>query len=186
MATAGNDLKVVTGKVRLSFVHLFEPYSSDPEKTKKYSCTILIPKSDKKTIKAIEDAQLAALEAGKGKLGGKIPPNWSNTLHDGDEDRDTEQYPEYEGNMYMDVSANIGYPPVVVDRQVRPILDPSEVYSGCYARVSMVAFVYNTAGKKGVSFCLRNVQKLEDGEALAGGRSDPEEDFDALEGDDLI
>jgi len=88
--------------------------------------------------------------------------------------------------MYMDVSANIGYPPVVVDRQVRPILDPSEVYSGCYARVSMVAFVYNTAGKKGVSFGLRNVQKLEDGEALAGGRSDPEEDFDALEGDDLI
>jgi hypothetical protein len=57
--------KVITGKVRLSYVHLFEPYASIPDADPKYSVVILVPKSDTKTIKAIQAAQQAALENGK-------------------------------------------------------------------------------------------------------------------------
>lgn len=172
--------KVVTGKVRLSYCHLFEPYSNDPDKEKRYSVTILIPKKDKATLAKIEEAIAAAKEAGKTtKFGGKIPVNLSTTLHDGDEEADLERNPEYEGHMYMAMSSKTR--PGIVDADLNAILDPTEVYSGCYARVSINAFPYNTSGKKGISFGLNNVQKLEDGEPL-GGRTRAEDDFADDEG----
>ena len=177
------DLKVVTGKVRLSYVHLFEPHSNDPDKEKTYSCVLLIPKSDKETYKKLRKAQQQALENGAAKFGGKIPKNWKDTIHDGDEDADLETNPEYKGHWYMSVSARAAYPPAVVDRQLNAIVDSTEVYSGCYARVSLVPFAFNTQGNKGVSFGLRNVQKLADGEPL-GGRSRAEDDFDELDDED--
>ena len=189
VATTQNDTKVVTGEVRLSYVHLFEPYSNDPDKPESYSCVLLIPKTDKKTIKALRAAQEAALDAGKtSKFGGKIPSNWKDTIHDGDEDADLEKNPEMEGCLYMTVSSKTQ--PGIVDRQVQPILDSTEVYSGCYARVSINAFAYSNSGNKGVSFGLNHVQKLRDGDYL-GGRSKAEDDFEPLEdgddeGDDLI
>lgn len=178
-----DDKKVVTGEVRLSYVHLFEPYSNDPDKDKSYSCVILIPKKDKDTLRKIRAAQQAALEDGKSKFGGKVPKAFKDTLHDGDEDADLETNPEFAGHYYMNISARLAYPPQIVDRRRQPILDSTEVYSGCYARVSMVAFAFNTSGNKGVSFGLRNVQKLRDGEPLAG-RSNPDDDFDELDDED--
>ncbi|MCQ4638697.1 DUF2815 family protein, partial [Anaerovorax odorimutans] len=35
--------KVVTDKVRLSYVHLFTPYAHNSGQEPKYSCTILVP-----------------------------------------------------------------------------------------------------------------------------------------------
>lgn len=180
-ATTPTETKVITGRVRLSYVHVFEPYSSKPDQEKRFSCVILIPKSDKRTIKAIQKAQQAALEAGKGKFGGKIPSNWKSTLHDGDEEADLEKNPEYEGHYYMSIGAKTR--PGVVDQNVQPILDSTEVYSGCYARVSMNAFAYNTNGNRGISFGLNHIQKLADGDFL-GGRSRAEDDFDSVEDDD--
>lgn len=174
--------KVITGKVRLSYAHLFEPYSAEEGHEPKYSVMLLIPKSDTKTIRAIENAQKAALENGKhSKFGGKIPPKWKNTFRDADEELDTEANPEFAGCMFLNVSAKTQ--PGIVDRQVRPIIDPSEVYSGCYARVSINAFAFNFQGSKGVSFGLNHVQKLEDGEPL-GGRSRAEDDFEPLDEED--
>lgn len=167
--------RVVTGKVRLSYVHLFEPYTNDPEKEARYSVTILIPKKDKATMEKIRAAETAAKEEGKSsKFGGKIPSNLSSIIHDGDEEADLERNPEYAGHFYMAMSSKTR--PGVVDADLNAILDPMEVYSGCYARVSINAFPYNTAGKKGVSFGLNNVQFLEDGEPL-GGRTRAEDDF---------
>ena len=50
------DTKVVTGKVRLSFPHLFEKY----DKSDKYQCQLLISKDDKDTIGVIKKAIEAA------------------------------------------------------------------------------------------------------------------------------
>jgi hypothetical protein len=184
MATStASPTKVVTGKVRLSYVHLFEPYSNDPSKDARYSVTLLIPKSDKKTIAKIRSAQEAAKERDKGKWGGKIPSNLKQTLHDGDEEADLEQNPEYEGHMFIAISSSEAYPPGIVDENLDPILDKSEVYSGCYARVSMDAYGYNNESK-GVTFGLRNVKKVADGEFLGGGRSNPEDDFGDDDDDD--
>lgn len=177
-----NTTKVVTGKVRLSYVHLFEPYASNPDDDPKYSCVILIPKSDKATLKKIKNAIDAAAEAGKNsKFNGTVPKNLKTTLHDGDEEGDLERNPEYEGHMYMSVSSKTK--PGIVDKDVDPILDSTEVYSGCYARVSINAFAYNTQGNRGVSFGLNHVQKIADGDYL-GGRSRAEDDFDAIDDED--
>lgn len=183
MATTNNRAtKVITGKVRLSYVHLFEPYSNDPDQPEKYSCAILVPKSDKKTIKAIQDAQQAALEQGKdSRFNGKIPNNWKNTFRDGDEEADLDRNPEYAGHYFMNVSSKTK--PGIVDKDVQPILDSTEIYSGCYARVSINAFPYSTSGNKGVSFGLNHVQKLADGDFL-GGRSKAEDDFEAVDDDE--
>lgn len=183
--TTANTTKVVTGTVRLSYVHLFEPYAQNADDDEKYSCVILIPKSDKKTLEKIRAAIDAAAEQGKNsKFDGKIPSNLQITLHDGDEEGDLEKNPEYESHMYMSLSSKTK--PGIVDSDVNPILDSTEVYSGCYARVSMNAFPYNFRGKKGVSFGLNHVQKIKDGDYL-GGRSRAEDDFEAIdEDDDLI
>lgn len=182
MATTASATKVVTGTVRLSYVHLFEPYAQDSEQDEKYSCVILIPKSDKKTLGRIDAAIKAAAEQAKNsKFDGKIPANLATTLHDGDEEGDLEKNPEYEGHMYMSISSKTK--PGLVDGDVNPILDSTELYSGCYARVSINAFGYNYKGKKGVSFGLNHVQKIKDGDYL-GGRSRAEDDFDAVESED--
>lgn len=175
--------KVITGKVRLSYAHLFEPHSSFEGNAPKYSTVILVPKTDKATIRAIRAAQQEALELGKSsKFNGTIPKNWKNTFRDGDEEADLEKNPEYEGHMFMTVSnsTKVG----LVDQQLRPITDPAELYSGCYARVSINAFPFSASGNKGVSFGLNNVQKLAEGEPF-GNVSRAEDDFEALDPEDL-
>lgn len=175
------DTKVITGRVRLSYVHLFEPWSNDETKPKQYSAALLIPKSDKKTLEAIKKAQDAAAENGKSLFGGKIPANLKTTLHDGDEDADLERNPEYAGHMFMTVNSKTR--PGIVDRNVQDIIDSTEVYSGCYARVSINAFAYSNSGNRGISFGLNHVQKLADGDFL-GGRSRAEDDFGSVEEDE--
>lgn len=176
-----SDTKVTTGKVRLSYCHVWEPYAAKPDQVAKYSTVILIPKSDRETLKKIKRAQAAALELGKGKFGGKIPNQWKSTLHDCDEEDDLEKNPEYAGHFRMSVSSNTQ--PGIVDRRLDPILDKTEIYSGCYVRVSLNAFAFNTQGNKGVSFGLNHIQKMGEGDSLTG-RSRAEDDFDKLDDED--
>ena len=177
--------KVVTGEVRISFPHLFKPQPQD-NGTLKYSVLILIPKSDAGTLKAIQEAQKLALQEGKDKVfGGTIPKSPDLTLHDCDEEDDLEKYPEREGHYRMNVSATENYPPQIVDRNVQPILDPTEVYSGCYVRVSINAFPFkHKAGKRGASFGLLHLQKLRDGERLGGAVTEDAEDVFSPLGDE--
>lgn len=180
-----NARKVVTDKnegIRLGYVHLTEPYSASDDQDAKYSCMLIIPKTAKRTLAAIKAAQKAAIEEQKGKFGGKVPKNLRNTLKDGDEDADLERNPELEGCYYMNVSSTRR--PGVVDRNLNPILDATEIYSGMVARVSISAYCYNVNGNKGVTFGLENVQKLADGEMLGGSAARPEDDFDALDDED--
>lgn len=177
MATTKSDTKVVTGEVRLSYVHLLEPYAQNEGQDPKYSCVILVPKSDEKTISAIKAAQKAALIQGKdSRFNGKIPQGWKNTFRDGDTDDsvDHERNPEYAGHMYMSVSSKTR--PGIVDKALNPVLDADKIYSGLYARVSINCFPYSVQGNKGVSFGLNNVMIVRDGDYL-GGRASAESDF---------
>ena len=49
------SIKVITGKVRASFVHVFEPQNINGSEPK-YSCSLIIPKSDTVTIGKIREA----------------------------------------------------------------------------------------------------------------------------------
>ena len=61
-------------------------------------------------------------------------------------------------------------------------LMPSDVYSGCTARVSCTLFGTNYSGKNFISVRLQNIQKSEDGERMVhGGRPDARSQFDALQ-----
>lgn len=174
--------KVVTNKCRLSYVHLLTPSSSFEGQDPKYSVVLMIPKSDKSTIKKLRDAEAqATLDGISTKWNGKKPKEVKSIIKDGDEDADLEQNPEYAGHYYMSVSSK--NKPGVVDRDMSVILDPTEVYSGMYARAALNAYPYSVNGNKGVSFGLNHVQKLADGEPL-GGISRVEDVFDALDDDD--
>lgn len=179
MAVTNIDTKVITGKVRLSYAHLFKPVAIDDGQEPKYSVCLLIPKSDKQTLKKIKAAVEAAKQAGASKWGGKIPNNLKMPLRDGDEERPDQE--EYAGHYFL--NANSKQAPGIVDKSLQPIMDSTEVYSGCYARASINFFAFNTAGNKGIACGLNNIQKLEDGDYL-GGRSRAEDDFDAMDDED--
>ena len=168
--------KVVTGTVRLSYANVWEPKSINGG-TEKYSVSLIIPKSDKKTIDAINKAVDAAIEEGIAKFGGKKPNKTAIKLplRDGDTERDDEAY----ANSYF-VNANSTTPPQIVDQYVNPILNRSEVYSGVYARVSINFYAFNTNGNKGVACGLGNIQKVRDGQPL-GNRSSASDDFTAID-----
>ena len=165
--------KVITGIVRLSYANVHEPKSINGG-TPKYSVSLIIPKSDTKTIVAINAAVDAAIEEGRGKFGGKIPNKAALKLplRDGDIDRpDDEAY----ANSYF-VNANSNSAPEIVDKALNPIMSRSEVYSGVYARVSVNFYAFNSNGNRGIACGLGNIQKIRDGEPL-GGKTSAADDF---------
>lgn len=168
--------KVVTGKVRFSYLQVWEPKSIDGIGDAKYSVSLLIPKSDVATINKIKAAIEAALKAGLAKLGGKIPPVYKNPLRDGDVERPDDE--TYKGCYFVNASCKTA--PGVVDKHRNPILDQSELYSGCFGVASVNFYVFNTSGNKGVACGLNNLMKLADGESL-GGRSTAESDFAGID-----
>ena len=163
---------------RLSYAHIWEPDSVNGSEPK-YSVSCIIDKDAKDTITKIQKAIELAKEEGKGKWGGKIPANLKTPLRDGDIDRPEDE--AYAGCMFL--NANSRQAPQVVDKKVQPVLDQSEVYSGCYGRVSVTFYAYNSNGNKGVAAGLGNVQKLKDGEPL-GSRVNAKDEFDAVEAED--
>lgn len=173
------DTQVITGECRLSFVNLFEPRTFRETDTPKYSVTIIVPKSDEKTVKAIKTAIQKAAEKGAQKhFGGRVPTNVANTFKDGDTETDDMgdlvniKYPEYKGCYYMRLQTK--FKPKVLNKERQEIIDPTEVYSGCYGRVSLTCFAYSGDGKRGVSACLNNVMKTRDGEPLTSQLSGDE------------
>lgn len=169
-----NSTKVITGKVRFSYANVFEPTAMQDGQTPKYNVSIIISKSDTKTVEAIKKAIEAAKEAGKSKIAdknGKIPVNLKTPLRDGDEERPDD--PAYENSYF--INANSERKPGIVDRDLNPIMSRNDFYSGCYGRASINFYAFNV-NSKGIACGLNNLQKLEDGERLAGGSS-TEEDF---------
>ena len=165
---------------RLSYANVWEPQSINGSEPK-YSVSVIIPKSDKATIQKIQQAVEQAKQEAISKFGGKIPANLKLPLRDGDIDRpDDEAY----ANSYF-INCNSKQKPQVVDQQVQQILDQAEVYSGCYGRVSVTFYGFNSNGNRGVAAGLGNIQKLKDGEPL-GGRVRAEDEFGTVDDDDFL
>lgn len=167
-----NLTNVTTGKVRLSFVHLFKPYAFQPGQEEKYSCTVLVPKTDADTMARINAAIEAAKQKGiSDKWNGQCPPILPTPVHDGDGVRPSDGMafgPECRGCWVFTANSKADFPPEIVDRMGNPIINQSEVYSGIYGRVNVTFFPYVFGGKKGIGCGLGPVQKLEDGEPLGG------------------
>lgn len=172
MANENQETRVVTGKVRFSYLHVFEPYVKEEGQEKKYSVSLLIPKSDSATLAKITRAIDAAKEQARVKNGGKLPPKFKLPLNDGDIDRPNDE--AYAGCYFINATSKSK--PTAVDRDINPILDQDELYSGCYGRASINFYAFDRAGNRGIACGLNGLQKLKDGEPLSG-RSSAEADF---------
>ena len=181
-----NPIKVITGpNTRFSYANVWEARSINGG-APKFSVSLIIPKSDTKTVEKIKAAIEAAYKEGESKLkgNGRSVPALSaikNPLRDGDTERpDDEAY----ANSYF-VNANSSVAPGIVDADRNPILDRSEVYSCVYGRASISFYAFNSNGNKGIACGLNNLQKVHDGEPL-GGRTRAEDDFDTDDDDDFL
>lgn len=180
MAIDNQSTKLVTGKVRLSYANVWEPQENDSGDLK-YGTSILIPKDDKETLRKIKAIVDLLKEQAKAKYNGKLPAKFHTPLRDGDEERpDDEAY----ANHYFFNASSKNKPgiakPIGKDgggkTKFAEITDTTEVYSGCYAKVSVNFYLFDTKGNKGIAAGLNNIVKVQDGDFL-GGRSNLNDDF---------
>lgn len=176
-----SSTRIVTGKVRLSYAHIWKPQAINDGDDPKYSTSLIISKDDTETISKIEAAVKAASDIAKAKNNGKLPPKFKLPLRDGDEEKpDDAAY----ANSYF-LNATSRQKPGVV-KKVRgvfhAITDEDEVYSGCYVLASLNFYHFDTKGNRGVAVGLNNLLKVADGEAMAG-RASAESDFANVEFD---
>jgi hypothetical protein len=181
-----NPCKVVTGpNTRWSYANVWEPKAIQGG-TPKYSVSLIIPKSDTRTVERIKAGIKAAYDEGQGKLkgNGRSVPALSTLktpLRGGDAERPDD--PAYRDSYF--INANSTVKPDVVDVDLNPIITRSEVYSGVYGKASIVFFAFNTNGNKGIACGLNNLMKVRDGEPL-GGRSSAAADFAGEDDDDML
>ena len=144
-----------------------------PKGEPKYSLVLVWPKrTDLSELEeAIEEAAIA-------KFGAKAPAMLANgKLHN--PLREASDYDESGPPFTLPGAMMAGFKstdrPGIVDSDAEPIMDKSDFYSGCKARVSYRVYAYDNESK-GVGLALVNVQKLDDGERLSGNPS-AEDDF---------
>lgn len=181
-----NPMKVITGPdTRWSYANVWEAKSVNGG-TPKFSVSLIIPKSDTKTVAKIKAAIEAAYQEGQAKLKGNgksVPPLVAikNPLRDGDIERPDD--PAY-ANAYF-INANSATAPGIVDADRNPVLTRSEVYSGVYGRASINLYAFNSNGNKGIACGLNNLQLIRAGEPL-GGKASAESDFATDDEDDFL
>ena len=127
-------MKIMLKNVRLSFPSLFKTEQYAGEDTEKYAATFLIPKSDTKTVTAIEQACKQALIEKYGE--GKVPKGFKMPLVDGDDK-------EYQGYAdHVCIKANTKKRPTLVNRDKTPIAEEDGIlYGGCYVNASIDVWV---------------------------------------------
>lgn len=167
--------KVVTGKVRGSYVNVFRPRMNGMSGKDEYSMMILIPKSDETTVGKIKAAIKHVMAE---KWSGKTPSNFRSPLRDGDEEHGVEPYT---GHYFMNLKSTDK--PGIIDKDRQELIDSDAFISGDYCRVSMGAYAYDVSGNRGVSFGLGNIQVLAKGEPLSG-RARAADEFDSWDDED--
>lgn len=179
-----NPTKVITGNCVFSYLNCWEAKALTEGQTPKFSVSLIIKKSDTKTIEKIKKAIEAAYKEGQAKLKGnsKSIPSLAaikTPLRDGDTERPDDE--NYKGCYF--VNANSTKAPGVVDASCQPIIDRDEMYSGVIGRASISFYAFNSNGNKGIACSLNNLQKIKDGEPL-GTRASAESDFATDDADD--
>ena len=178
--------KITTGKVRFSYVTIFEPRAGEDGGEPKYSIALLIPKSDTTTVEKIKAAMKEAADAFRAKNGqASLPANPMSPLHDGDGTKPNSGEPygdECKGCWVMNASSK--QKPLILDAFGNECTDPGEIYSGCYGRAVINFFGYSNR-RKGIGCGLMGVKKLTDGDPLGGARASADDFNDGYEDDDF-
>ena len=164
--------RVVTGKVRLSYVKFAEP-EADDNGNETYRCQVLIPKKDKDTLQrckvAVQQATLKFAKGDKAKAQKLLKhPKWHKPLRDPvAEDLEGEQY---EGCVFLSAKSK-DQPAMLLKNgtrveKARDIL--KHFYSGVYVNASLSFYPFDTKGNKGVAVAINSVIFNSEGERLDG------------------
>lgn len=167
---------IIEGKIL--YPHCFYPsnnYGKD-----QYSLSLVIPKDDVENCSKAQAAIEAVKKTEMDKWGGKTPPRLRLPLHDGDEEKPDNS--NFHNSYYLNLRSKEA--PQIVDRQVKAITNEAELYSGCFGKVSVVFYGYNSNGNKGIGACLGNIQKIRDGKPLYR-RISAKDEFTALSGEEV-
>lgn len=171
--------RILTPEFRVSFPHVFKAQAMPGTKNDpKYSITMLFPKDeDLGVIKAaIKQAKINAFGPNKDDW----PEDIQSPVGDGDgkagiNKKTKERLEGYADHWVIKASTSEDQKPSVVDYPgCNEIIEPSKFYSGCYARASVFAYVWEfpkDSGEYGVGFILDHVQKLREGPSFAGKKS---------------
>jgi len=184
--SVNNPMRVITGPdTRWSYANIWEAKSINGG-APKFSVSLIIPKSDTRTVAKIKAAIEAAYHEGEARLKGNgksVPPlsTIKTPMRDGDTERPDD--PAY-ANSYF-INANSATAPGIVDADRNVIITRSEVYSGVYGRASINFYAFNSNGNRGIACGLNNLQKVRDGEPL-GGKSRAEDDFSTEQDEDFL
>ena len=185
---ASENVNLVIGKVRLSYVKLFEGEGEKVTNAKgkvqyKYGVSMLMDKvKDKAVIAQVEEAQNAVLTMYKTKFKGAKPK--AMPLRDGDDDRPSDE--AYVGSMFINGSVYKSegqYPSVVkrVDKGVYENVGSDVVYSGCYAYAEISIYIYDNSFGRGIACSLNKILFAGNGERLAGSGMSASAAFDDVE-----
>lgn len=171
----GENKKFVTPELRLSYTHLFEPRKITDDSDPKYSVSILIPKSNTKLVKQINDMVQQVIDKNQDTL--KTKKGLKHPLRDGDEERD--QDAAYAGHYFISANTSAKSAPLVLDKDRNEVIEERDIYSGMFGRVSLNFYAFNKAGNRGVAAGLNAVQKTKDGDPLGGTytRDQAQDDF---------
>lgn len=187
MATISN--RAVKVKGRLSYPNLFTPRAINDQGEPKYSATLLIPKTDTAAVERVQAAIDAAVKDGIDRriFKGAVDPSRSKypPLRDGDTPKDdgSPRSDEFAGHWFIAAKASGKKPrPSVVDANVQPVMDESEIYAGCYVNLFVEFYAYEASGNKGIAASLLGVQFVGDGEPLGGQPLEAEDMFSAIGG----
>lgn len=185
MATETDDDRMHTPKARLSWANqLVTPKVGDMGGKPKYSCTLIIPRSETEFLKSF---QAKALEVAKAEWGDKADEMIKKgkiklPLRKGQE---KDEHDGYDDTVVFFGATSVRQPKIVDRRKnrVEPD-DDSLIYSGAYVRASIRLYATSKGGTPRVCVGLGNLQWLAHGERLGGGGGpDPEDEFDDV-GDD--
>lgn len=168
-SAAKDKCRTITPEFRVSYPHLWKPNAMKGS-APKYSVTMLFKKTqDLVAIKAvIKNAKIA--EFGDDKA------NWPDDLESPVIDGDLPKYADkegYKGCWVIKASSHEQARPTVVDANVDEIVNPADLYPGCYARAQVFARVWthDETNRQGIHFILDHVQKTKDGKSFSGKKA---------------
>lgn len=178
---------------RLAFVNLLErPKPGADGKERAFGVVALLPEIGgpvqiEPLKKAVLDiyAEKAPAAVQSAEVRAKL--NQPIKSQDGYVDKDGTLYDGFvAGRLCISANSSKSQPPIV-DIQGAPIVDKNQVYSGCWAIVSVRPAWFDVGTNKGPTFYLQTVMVVAHDENLGGaGRADPQKDFAGVKIDPTV
>lgn len=165
----------MTPEFRVSFPHVFKAQAPKPTDNPKFSITMLFPKEKELVGEVPKTGEPLSFKKviyrAKVAKFGPDKADWPEEIQSPYRDGDDKKYADklgYAGHWAIKAISSEDQRPMVVGRDKQPLEKPADLYPGCYARASLLAYVWEYMGNYGVGFILDHVQKLRDGEAFGG------------------